>query len=106
MVWAGGEQRMVKERNDPERMGLGEFRFHPAELHAVFEIVGMDGTRFGVAGAIEREELSQISIGEVVIAAGLVLRKREIVEDHVHIAMALGFVAVMIAERGKERNAR
>src|SRR5580692_10155835 len=85
-------------------MGFRKFGLHPVELRAVFQIAGARGARVGIAGAIEREELSQAAVGEIVIARGFVLWKREVVQDGREIAMALGFVSVVVAECREEGN--
>src|SRR5260370_39361477 len=72
---------------------------------AVLEVGCSRRVGFRVPGAIEREEFRQIAVGEVVIAGGLVLGKREVVENGPKIAAALGLVAIVIAERGEKRNA-
>src|ERR1700744_533335 len=104
VLGSGGEHGMVEVRNHPKRMRFGKFSLHPVELRAVFQIAGARGTRFGVAGAVEREKLSQTTVGEIVIARRLVLWKREVVQDGREIAMAFGFVSVVVAEGGEERN--
>src|SRR5580704_4554489 len=102
---SGSEGRMVEKGDYPQRMRLRKFRLHPVELRAVFEVGGPRRSGFRILGAIKGEEFRQIGVGEIVITRRLILWKSEIVENRRQIGLSLRFVAVMIAERGEERDA-
>src|SRR5690349_14778159 len=58
----------------------------------------------GVVGAVERVEIGEAAVYEVVPAGGPVAREEEVIQIGAQIAAILGRIAVVIAQGGEERN--